>query len=234
MNYEQFIDELNNIGIELDDYQLSQFKRYFQILVSENAKYNLTSIVEEEEVFFKHFYDCVAISQFFQFSSQSLCDIGSGAGFPAIPLKIIFPSLQITIVDALGKRIRFLEMLCDELELNSVECIHARAEDYAKVKRESFDIVCARAVANLQVLSELCIPLVKVSGHFLVLKGSNGVSESKDALNATEKLGCKLENSYNYELPFTFGSRTFFSYLKIKNTPSKFPRHFGKIKNKPL
>lgn len=234
MNYNVFIEELAKIGINITEEQMQKLELYYEILVFENEKYNLTALTSKKEVFYKHFYDSIAISKYFNFKDQSICDVGSGAGFPAIPLKIIFEDLNVTIIDALNKRINFLTMLCEKLALNDINCIHARAEEFAKEHRESFDLVTARAVANLQVLSELCIPLVKMNGCFFVPKGSNGFDELNDAKNAINKLGCKLIQSFEYELPFDYGNRTCFVFEKIKATPSKYPRNFGQIKNKPL
>ncbi len=233
MDYSIFVEELNKVGINISDRQIKLLDKYFKILVQENEKYNLTALTTKQDVFYKHFFDSLAVAKFVDFKRQSICDVGSGAGFPSIPLKIIFDDLQVTIIDALGKRINFLKMLCKELELD-VECIHVRAEDFAKQRRESFDFVTARAVANLQVLSELCIPLVKISGNFFVLKGSNGFEELEDANNAISKLGCQTVGSYEYMLPMDYGLRTFFMFEKIRSTPDKYPRNFGQIKNKPL
>ncbi len=234
MGYNKFIEELNKIGITINEEQMLKLEQYFNILVEENEKYNLTALTSKEEVFYKHFYDSIAVAKYIEFTNQSICDVGSGAGFPSIPLKIIFSDLNITIVDALSKRINFLNMLCEKLQLDNVNCVHARAEDYAKEHRESFDLVTARAVASLPILSELCIPLVKVQGHFFVLKGSNGFEELDSAKNAITKLGCVVTNSYEYALPFNYGERTFFMLEKRYKSPSKYPRNFGQIKNKPL
>ncbi len=234
MEYNKFIEELNKIGIEITDEKMHKLSMYFDILVEENEKYNLTALTSKEDVFYKHFYDSIAIAQYLELDNQSICDVGSGAGFPSIPLKIVFEDLNITIVDALSKRIKFLTMLCEKLQLDNVSCVHARAEDYAKDYRESFDFVTARAVAALPVLCELCIPLVKEQGYFFVLKGSNGLEELNVAKNAISKLGCEMEKCIEYTLPLDYGNRTFFTFKKVKQTPSKYPRNFGQIKNKPL
>ncbi|MFV0499869.1 MAG: 16S rRNA (guanine(527)-N(7))-methyltransferase RsmG [Bacilli bacterium] len=234
MNINNFKASLIDIGIEITDEQIDKFESYFNFLVVENEKYNLTAITDEKEVYYKHFYDSLAISKFIDFDKQSLCDVGSGAGFPSIPLKIIFNNLSITIIDSLGKRIKFLKALCEMLELDGVECIHARAEDYAKTARERFDFTTARAVASLPMLCELCIPLVKTGGYFFTPKGSRGLEEKDQAKNAVKTLGCLEKDNYSYFLPEKFGERTLLIFKKIKATPSKYPRTFGKIKNRPL
>ncbi len=234
MDIIEFKNHLEAIGITTTDKQLSRFETYFEFLVSENEKYNLTAISDKKEVFYKHFYDSIAISKFYEFKDQSICDVGSGAGFPSIPLKIIYEDLNVVIIDSLGKRIKFLDQLCEKLELENVECIHARAEEFASVRRESFDIVTARAVAALPILCELCIPLVKVGGVFFVPKGSMGYEEKEQAENALKVLGCKEVSNYKYELPFDYGERTCFVFDKIKKTQKMYPRNFGQIKKKPL
>ncbi len=230
----EFKNQLEYIGINLTDEQLELFEIYYQFLVEENSKYNLTAITDKKEVYFKHFFDSIATSQFFNFNDQSICDVGSGAGFPSIPLKIIYRDLDVTIIDSLGKRINFLKALCERLSINDVKCIHARAEEFASEHRESFDIVTARAVAALPILSELCIPLIKVGGIFFVPKGNNGLDEQAAAKNAIKKLGCSELESHVYKLPFEYGERTLFVYEKVKNTAMKYPRNFGQIKKNTL
>ncbi len=234
MDINEFKESLLQIGITLDEVQINQFELYYDFLVQENEKYNLTAITSKHEVFYKHFYDSIAISKFYEFNNQKICDIGSGAGFPSIPLKIVYQDLDVTIVDALGKRINFLKQLCEKLQLENVECIHARAEEYALKNREGFDLVTARAVANLQVLCELCIPLVKVGGIFFVPKGNMGYEEKESARNALKVLGCSEVDSFAYELPYNYGERTCFVFEKVKVTPKKYPRNFGQIKKSPL
>ena len=164
--------QLSTHGIELSDKQQQQFQTYYQMLVEWNEKMNLTSITEEHEVYLKHFYDSIATSFYTNLTKElTICDVGAGAGFPSIPLKIIFPNLKVTIVDSLNKRIHFLNQLAEALELDNVSFVHDRAETYGKGDyRASYDIVTARAVARLSVLSELCLPLVKKGGHFIAVK----------------------------------------------------------------
>ena len=177
---QDFFDALGKQGIVLNDQQQQQFDEYAQMLVEWNKKMNLTAITEIDEIYEKHFLDSL-LPSFDMEINGSFCDVGAGAGFPSIPLKIVYPQLKVTIVETLGKRITFLNALCEKLGLKDVVLVHARAEDYAKEHRESFDIVSARAVANLPMLSELCIPLVKLNGTFLALKGANGDEEYENA-----------------------------------------------------
>ena len=196
---EDFFSILEKHGIVLSNRQIEQFEVYAQMLVEWNQKMNLTAITDLDEIYEKHFLDSI-LPSFDVPLKGSFCDVGAGAGFPSIPLKIVYPDLKITIVETLGKRITFLNALCEKLELKDVECVHARAEEYAKDHREYFDIVSARAVANLTMLSELCIPLVKIGGIFLSLKGANAQEEYDKAKKAISLLGCKEkqrdENTY--------------------------------------
>lgn len=234
MNQEQFIQALQDKGITLSDKQLNQFELYYQTLVEWNEKMNLTAITKKEDVYLKHFYDSLTISFDYPFNNQSLCDIGAGAGFPSIPLKIVYPELKITIVDSLTKRITFLKHLIQILALDNVEAISARAEDYAKDHREVFDIVTARAVARLNILDELCLPLVKVNGDFITLKGLKAQEELIEAKAGIEKLGGKVIKQVDFTLTDENDHRCNIYIHKVKNTPRNYPRPFGKMKKKPL
>lgn len=219
-------------GIILSSKQQEQFQQYAKMLQEWNEKMNLTAITKTEEIYEKHFLDCILPS--FEIQLQgSLCDVGAGAGFPSIPLKIVYPDLQITIVEPIGKRCRFLNALCDALALNDVSIVQARAEEFANEHREAFDIVTARAVANLNMLSELCIPLVKKNGIFLAMKGANGLEEAKQAKQAVSTLGCELEQQHLQQL-LDGSSRYNLIYRKTKHTPKQYPRAFAIIKKKPL
>lgn len=229
---EDFFHVVKSYGITLQDTQLQQFAMYAAMLLEWNQKMNLTAITDMDEIYEKHFLDSI-LSSFDVKLKGTFCDVGAGAGFPSIPLKIVYPDLEITIVETLGKRITFLEALCHQLKLNNVHCVHARAEDYAKEHRESFDIVSARAVANLTMLSELCIPLVKVGGIFLALKGANAQEEYALAEKAIRLLGC--EEKRRDEKVLSDGSkRVNFVFEKVKKTPLKYPRAFAQIKKNPL
>ncbi len=226
---EEFILLLNEIGIELNDKQIMQFKKYYEILIDWNEKINLTAITEENEVYIKHFYDSLCAIKGVSFHNQTLLDVGSGAGFPSIPLKIIFPNLQVTIIDALQKRIKFLSILTKELDIH-VELIHGRAEEYTK--KNEYDLVTARAVANLQLLSELCIPFVKENGYFLALKGPKFQEEIEKSSNAFYVLKAELEGIIEYLIKGE--KRSLIKIKKVGETDNKYPRRFNKIKSKPL
>ncbi|RIP34919.1 16S rRNA (guanine(527)-N(7))-methyltransferase RsmG [Staphylococcus gallinarum] len=236
MGVEWLTKQLSIHGIELSEQQQQQFQTYYQMLVEWNEKMNLTSITEEHEVYLKHFYDSIAPSFYANFSqSISLCDVGAGAGFPSIPLKIIFPNLKVTIVDSLNKRIQFLNQLADALELADVNFVHDRAETFGKgVYRESYDIVTARAVARLSVLSELCIPLVKKGGQFIALKSAKGDEELADAAFGIGVFGGKVVDSISYELPEDAGERQMIIIEKRSQTPKKYPRKPGTPNKSPL
>ena len=234
MNQEQFIASLQKQGIILSEKQIQQFELYYTTLIEWNQKMNLTAITQKEDVYLKHFYDSLTISFDYPLEQQSLCDIGAGAGFPSIPLKIVYPNLKITIVDSLTKRITFLKHLANVLELENVTAISARAEEYAKDYRESFDIVTARAVARLNILDELCLPLVKINGDFITLKGLKAQEELKEAKAGIEKLGGKVTKEIDFTLTDENDYRSNIYIHKIKKTPSLYPRTFGKIKKKPL
>lgn len=228
--------QLSTHGIELSDKQQQQFQTYYQMLVEWNEKMNLTSITEEHEVYLKHFYDSIAASFYTDLTKElTICDIGAGAGFPSIPLKIIFPNLKVTIVDSLNKRIHFLNQLADALDLENVSFVHDRAETYGKGDyRESYDIVTARAVARLSVLSELCIPLVKKGGQFIALKSSKGEEELEEARFGIGVLGGKVLDTISYELPENAGERQMIIVDKRSQTPKKYPRKPGTPNKSPL
>lgn len=237
MNEEQFIQALKEQGIELSEKQIQQFRRYFEILVEWNEKMNLTAITDEPSVYLKHFYDSISASFHFDFTKvTTVCDVGAGAGFPSLPIKICYPHLHITIVDSLNKRIQFLNHLSDEIGLDHVEFVHARAEEFGQNPqyREKFELVTARAVARLSVLSELCLPLVKEGGQFLALKAASGDDELKDAKKAITVLGGKLVHHVAFELPIEESERTIYVFDKVKATPKKYPRKPGTPNKSPI
>lgn len=237
MKVNEFIDALAEQGITLNDQQINQFNIYFEQLVSWNEKVNLTAITDKEEVYVKHFYDSISPSFFYSLQeAKTICDVGAGAGFPSIPLKICFPHLEVTIVDSLNKRITFLENLAAELDLENVHFVHARAEDFGQNKayREQFDIVTARAVARMSVLAELCIPLVKLQGKFLALKGSNASEELEEGKKAIEVLGGKVKETHTFSLPVEQGERTIYVIEKFKKTQKKYPRKAGTPAKSPI
>ncbi len=210
------------------------FKKYYEFLVEENEKYNLTCITEKEEAYIKHFYDSIQLEKAININEvQTLCDVGSGAGFPSIPLKIVYPHLHITIIEPTLKRCNFLSNLVKLLQLENVTIINDRAENI-KEQRNYFDIVCARAVASMPVLLELCVPLVKVNGFFLSLKGSSFHEEMMKSNNAIKVLDVKVNKVFEYELLNNYGKHSIIVFEKTKQTNIKYPRKYSIIKNKPL
>ena len=237
MNQDQFIEALKEKGIHLTSDQLQQFKKYFELLVEWNEKMNLTAITDQTSVYLKHFYDSISMAFYVDFSKgQSICDVGAGAGFASIPLKICFPQLQVTIVDTLNKRIQFLTHLSEGLGLTNVHFVHARAEEFGQNPkyREQYDIVTARAVARLSVLSELCIPLVKTGGQFVAMKAAAAQDELSDAKKALITLGAEKTKEYTFTLPIENSERSLFVFYKVKTTPKKYPRKPGVPNKTPL
>lgn len=238
MIIEQFAVSLKEKGINLSEWQLEQFAAYYETLVEWNEKMNLTAITEKSDVYLKHFYDSVSAAFYYDFTGGALrlCDVGAGAGFPSIPLKIIFPHLHVTIVDSLNKRISFLNHLAKVLNLENVQFVHDRAETFGvnPIFRENFDVVTARAVARMSVLSEFCLPLVKVGGHFLALKALSAEEELKTAQKAIATLGGKVEKMVTFTLPVEESERNIIIIKKEKQTPKKYPRKPGTPAKMPL
>ena len=237
MKPETFYSLLDQQNINLTDQQKFQFERYFELLVEWNKKINLTAITEKEEVYLKHFYDSIApiLQGLIENKEIKLLDIGAGAGFPSLPMKILYPQLDVTIIDSLNKRINFLQLLAEELDIEGVHFYHGRAEDFAQDKsfRAQFDIVTARAVARMQVLSELTIPYLKVGGKLLALKASNAPEELTEAKNALNLLFGKVEDNISYTLPN--GDPRYITIVeKKKETPNKYPRKAGMPNKRPL
>ena len=233
MNKEQFINELKKININISVDTLSKLEEYYQILVEENKKYNLTAITEKEQVYLKHFYDSLCIIKTIDLKDQYLLDIGTGAGFPGLVLKIVFPELKIDLLDSTNKRCLFLQMVIDKLQLKNVNVINARAEEYAKDNREKYDIVTSRAVAPLKHLLEYSIPTLKVNGNFISLK-SNIDEELKNINNYYNKLHLSNEEIIKYELPYEKSLRTLYKVTKNNKTPSIYPRQYSQIKKKDI
>lgn len=225
----------DKIDIVFNEKQLEQFFKYMNILLEWNEKINLTAITNPEEVILKHFIDSLTINKYIV-KNKSIADVGTGAGFPGIPIKIYRSDLEVTLVDSLNKRINFLDEVINELELKNIYTVHSRIEDFGKNKkyRESFDYVTARAVANLAVLSEYLIPICKVSGKCVCMKGNNIDGEISDSKVAISILGGKISKIDSFELPNTDISRNLIVIDKIKNTPNKFPRKAGMPSKEPL
>ena len=237
MKPEEFYVHLADLGFPLTDRQKEQFERYFELLIEWNEKINLTAITDKDEVYLKHFYDSIApiLQGLIENQPIRLLDIGAGAGFPSLPMKILFPELDVTIIDSLNKRINFLHLLAEELGLSGVHFYHGRAEDFAQDKafRAQFDLVTARAVARMQVLSELTIPYLKVGGRLLALKASNAPEELEEAKTALNLLFSKVEDNLQYALPN--GDPRYITVVeKKKETPNKYPRKAGMPNKRPL
>lgn len=227
---------IKDYKITLTENQYEQFQKYFELLAEWNEKMNLTAITDESGVALKHFADSLSLLNFVDIpQNSSLADVGTGAGFPGVVLKIARPDIKLTLIDSLNKRLVFLGEVCSQLGIDA-ELIHSRAEDGARDEklRESFDFVASRAVARMNVLSEYCLPYVKVGGAFCAMKGAQANEEFKESLNAINTLGGKLENKYFFELPENGGERAIAVVRKVKNTPQKYPRQSGKIKAKAL
>lgn len=230
MNLDLFIEETKKLGIELTSQQLEKLNQFYELLISWNQKMNLTRIIEKEDVYLKHFYDSLTLSKVVDLKQDlTLCDVGSGAGFPGIVLKICFPNLKITLLDSLQKRVNYLNEIIKELDLKNIEAIHTRAEDYAKQNREKFDIVTARAVANLKILSELCIPMVKVNGLFIAMK-ANIEEEIENSMEILKKLDSKIEKIEIFYLPIENSIRNIIMIQKQKPTNNLYPRRIEKMK----
>ena len=232
-----FDEKLKELRIELNENMKNQFDRYYELLVEWNKVMNLTGITEYEEVNEKHFIDSLSIVKVIDINKiDNIIDIGTGAGFPGIPLKIAFPHLKVTLLDSLNKRIKFLNAVIDELNLNHIETIHGRAEDYAKKTeyRENYDLCVSRAVANLSTLSEYCVPYVKVGGLFISYKSGDideEIVKSKPAINI---LGAEIENVIKFKLPGTDIHRSFVKIKKLSTTKKKYPRKAGLPAKEPL
>ena len=226
MNQNKFIEELKKINISIKELQLKQLERYYELLVEYNKFMNLTGITIKEEVYLKHFYDSLTIAKVIDLNQyDTLCDVGTGAGFPGLVIKIIYPNLKVTLLDSLNKRLNFLNIVIKELNLKDIETIHIRAEEYKK----QFDIVVARAVAPLNILLEYCIPITKVNGYFIAMKGKN-----EEANNALKELNSEIIETNSFLLPIEQSNRTIIKIKKIKETNKKFPRKYSEIKKNPL
>lgn len=234
MTKEMFIEALKELQVEVTDKMLDKLDVYYEMLVEYNKNINLTGITDYSQVYLKHFYDSLTLVKACSLTNNlSLCDIGTGAGFPGLVLKIVFPNLEVTLVDSLNKRTLFLQDVIDKLELTNIYVVTARAEEYALTCRDKFDIVTARAVSKLNILLEYCIPLLKVKGLFIPLKGSVTEEELK-LTNALSKLKVSLENKISFLLPIEESHRTILVFKKNEVTPLLYPRKFDKIKKQPL
>ena len=229
MKLNDFIEELEKIDIKLTDKQLNQLEKYFELLIEYNKVMNLTGITEKDQVYLKHFYDSLTLIKVINLKNyNSLCDIGTGAGFPGLVLKIVFPNLKVTLLDSLNKRIEFLKEVSNQLGLENIEIVHSRAEEYALKNKNKFEITTARAVAHLSILLEYSIPMTKEGGYFIALKG-NLESEIKEIDNALKELNTKLDSKIEFILPVENSKRTIVKFIKIKDN-KKYPRKNSEIK----
>ena len=234
MNQNKFIEELKKINVYINEKKLNQLEEYYNLLIEWNKKINLTNITEKNQVYLKHFYDSLTINKIINLNEiDTLCDIGTGAGFPGLVLKIIYPNLKVTLVDSLNKRINFLNYVIKKLKLENIEVYHDRAEEFAKNNIEKFDVVTARAVAHLSILLEYSIPMVKINKYFIAMKANinEEIEESQNALNILNSNIIKIEK---FNLPIELSNRTLIKIKKIKKTNSKYPRKNNEIKKKML
>ena len=231
----KILNKIKFLNTKLNDFQIIQLFNYMNLLIEWNEKINLTAITNPDEIIIKHFIDSVTINEFIEKNSK-IIDIGTGAGFPGVPLKIVREDISITLMDSLNKRIVFLEEIIKKLDLKKVETVHARAEELGnnKLYRQKFDYATSRAVAPLNYLLEYMMPLVKVGGYCICMKGSNIEEELKEAESAIIKLGGKIENIWNFKLPETDIERNIIIIRKIKDTPKQFPRKPGIPKKQPI
>ena len=218
----------------LDSSGIPSLLRYGELLLEKNKVMNLTAITEPADVATLHFLDSAALLTLADLKGKTVVDVGTGAGFPGMPLKILEPSIRMTLLDSLGKRITFLQEVCDDLGLTDVQCVHARAEEFAAEHRQSFDFAVSRAVANLSMLCELCLPLVKPGGYFLSMKSVESDEELEAAKRAIQTLGGQVERTADYRIPGTDVTHRVIFIKKVAETPKKYPRPFAKIKKNPL
>ena len=234
MNLDDLKNELSKIGITLTKKQGKKLHKFYDLVIEENEKINLTRIIDKKEFYLKHFYDSLTLIKAIDLNQElKLLDFGTGAGFPGIVLKICFPNIKITLIDALEKRCNFLEYVINELELEDIEVIHQRGEDFSKRHREKYDIVTSRAVAKLNVLNEICLPMVKVNGYFIPMKG-NIDEELDSSLKSIELLNSKIEEIINFNLPIENSVRNLIKIKKLGKNKRIYPRNFNKIKKNPL
>lgn len=234
MNKDEFIKEVAKLDINLTNVQLEQLEQYKQLLQDENKLYNLTSIIEEKQIYLKHFYDSLTIVKTINLTKiETLLDVGTGAGFPGIVLKIVFPNLHVTLLDSNNKKIKFLNKVIEKLDLKNIKTIHDRCESFAHQNLNKFDVVTSRAVSSLDNLLELCLPMVKINGYFIPLKGDIE-KELKENEITLKILNSKIEEVINFKLPKENSNRNILKIRKLDKIEKKYPRTYDKIKKYPL
>lgn len=234
MNKEQFVLEVRSLGIEVTEKKLKKLDEFYNLLILWNEKINLTTITAIQDVYLKHFYDSLTLFRVCDLTKDiNICDVGSGAGFPGIVLKIFFPNLKITLVDSLNKRVNYLNTIIKELGLVNIEAVHSRMEDFSKVNEEKYDIITARAVANLSVLSEISVKALKIQGKLVFMKALCD-DKLEMVLPKLSILGLKFNKVDKFLLPIEESNRSLIVFEKIKTTPNKYPRNIDKIKKNPL
>lgn len=237
MDYKKKLcDAIQNLNLEINNEQSEKFLRYMDLLLEWNEKINLTAITDKNEIIIKHFADSLSILSIMQIENQNVIDIGSGAGFPGVPLKILRPDINLTLIDSLAKRIKFLQTVKNNLGLENLNCIHARAEEFVKTNdnRENYDLCVSRAVANLSVLCEICLPFVKIGGYFVAYKGLKIENEIETAKSAIDKLGASISDIKKIILPYSDITHSLIFVRKLSHTPLKYPRVYAKISKRPL
>ena len=231
MDKNQFIEEVSKLGIDVTLEQLEKLDRYYELLVEWNKKINLTAITEKKQVYLKHFYDSLTLVKVIDLNKErNFLDVGTGAGFPGIVIKIFFPHLNVVLLDSITKRINFLEIVIEELGLKNIICVCGRAEEYALKHRDDYDVITARAVASLSVLLELCIPMLKKNKYFIAMRGK----DEEDYFSALNVLGGKIIKKDKFFLPYEKSERNLIKIIKEKNNLIKYPRRFSEIKKRPL
>jgi 16S rRNA (guanine527-N7)-methyltransferase len=234
---ELLIKASDELGINLNETQINQFLLYKKLLLEWNEKINLTAIIDENEIILKHFVDCLSIGAVYNIAPNTrIIDVGTGAGFPGVPIKIAYPEVNMTLLDSLNKRITFLDELSLQLGLENVNLVHARAEDGGqnKLYREKYDLCASRAVANLAVLAEYCLPFVAVTGHFVALKGPDVEEELNESKVAIKKLGGEIIDVKKVKIPYSDINHSIVIIRKIRQTPSQYPRKAGKVSKEPI
>lgn len=234
MNREEFLLETKKIGININEEQINLLDKFYHLLIEWNEKINLTTITEYNDVYLKHFYDSLTLFKEVDLTKNiSLCDVGSGAGFPGIVLKICFPNLRITLVDSLQKRVNYLNEIIKELGLNDIHAVHTRMEEYSKLHEEEYDVITARAVAKINILLEISVRALKKNGYLVLMK-ANCEEEIENCNSALSLLSCRIKNINEFYLPKERSKRTLIKMEKINKTDSKYPRTIDKIKKQPL